>query len=438
MEISVTSASLNTATSLEARSLYGASRPAERADESSRIHEHHHHRGHKSNREMALQVFRQELRSALRVQFRTELSAGQDAYAANQEPAGPDDVADEALGVAKQVVAQSPTTAAKSLIEFRSHVRESVQVTQKTVGSEDDMADVDQAVAKLDDGLNQMEEEAASTRVSTASALEVDTRTKQRSSIMIRTQEGDVVKLSLRQFSEMSASGSQSVEGNTASSETEIEFSSRSRIVMKVRGDLNEAEMGAIQGVLGQAQEMADAFFGGDIGAAFSAAGGFTFDNEQLANVNMRFSMRQVSNISYTQTVGPTALPQNPAPEVAPAPATEPVPAVATESPKPEPVAPVEAPVDEAPAVEEPDAATKPTIPGDALSGFFEMVGSFLRSVSEGFEGASANSSIRFQYSESFKLSLLQSVIHTAAPDDAGDAAEAAIEAIEQLKETDE
>ena len=89
-------------------------------------------------------------------------------------------------------------------------------------------------------------------------------------------------------------------------------------MVMKVRGDLNEAEMGAIQGVLGQAQEMADAFFGGDIGAAFSAAGGFTFDNEQLANVNMRFRMRQVSNISYTQTVGPTALPQNPAPEAAP------------------------------------------------------------------------------------------------------------------------
>jgi hypothetical protein len=237
------------------------------------------------------------------------------------------------------------------------------------------------------------------------------------------------------------------VEGNTTSSETEIEFSSRSRMVMKVRGDLSEAEMGAIQGVLGQAQEMADAFFGGDIAAAFSAAGGFTFDNEQLANVNMRFRMRQVSNISYTETVGPAALPQNPTPEIAPAPEAEAVQTVAADSPKPAAAATPEAPADQAPVapepvvdapvVEEPDAVDKPSIPGDALSGFFEMVGSFLRSVSEGFEGATLNSNIRFQYSESFKLSLLQAVINTAAPDDAGDAADTAVDAIEQLKETD-
>jgi len=196
-----------------------------------------------------------------------------------------------------------------------------------------------------------------------------------------------------------------------------------------VRGDLNEAEMGAIQGVLGQAQEMADAFFGGDIGAAFNAAGGFTFDSEQLSNVNMRFRMRQVSNISYKETVAPAALPKDTT--------AESVQAIAAHAPVADVGAAVQAPVAEAPAVDEPVAAAKPTFPTDALSGFFEMVGSFLRSVSEGFEGVADNSSIRFQYSESFKLSLLQSVIHAVAPDDANSAAETAVEAIEQMKETE-
>jgi hypothetical protein len=384
-----------------------------------------------------LHVFRQELRLSLRAQFRADFGASQAAYVTNQEPAKPDDVADEALGVARQVVAQSPNTAAKSLIQFRSRVSESVDVARQTVASPDDMKDVDQAVVKMDEGITSMEEDAAATKASSSSVLEIDTRTRQRSSIKIRTQEGDIVKLSLKQFSELSASSGQATEGNKSSSETEIEFSSRSRMVMKVRGDLNEAEMGAIQGVLGQAQEMADAFFGGDIGAAFEAAGGFTFDNEQLARVNMRFRMRQVSNISYKETIAPAAIAKEPAPQIAPAPQAEP--AQTTTASKPvadDPVA-VAAPVVEASVVEAPDTDAKPTFPSDALSGFFEMVGSFLRSVSEGFEGAGANSSIRYQYSESFKLSLLQSVIQTVAPDDANSAAKNAVEAIEQMKETE-
>jgi hypothetical protein len=334
-------------------------------------------------------------------------------------------------------VAQSPTTAAKSLIEFRSRVQESVEVARQTVVSQDDMEDVDQAVIKVDDGIAAMEEEVLATRASSSSILEIDTRTKQRSNIMIRTQEGDVVKLSLRQFSELSASSSQSSEGNTASSETEIEFSSRSRMVLKVRGDLNEAELGAIQGVLGQAQEMADAFFGGDIGAAFNAAGGFTFDNEQLANVNMRFRMRQVSNISYQETVAPAALPNDTTPQIAPAPVAEPAQTVAADTPVTDDAVAVRAPAAEVPAVDESPANAEPAIPGDALNGFFEMVGSFLRSVSAGFEGLADNSHVRFQYSESFKLSLLQSVIHAAAPDDAGDAANVAVDALGQLNEVE-
>ena len=433
MEISGSSLSLGHANLSPVRPVESGSRPAERAGESHELRHDHQH-GRKRGHGTALHAFRHELRIALKAQFRAELGTGHGAYLTNQEPTGPDDIADEALGVAKQVVAQSPTTASRSLIQFRSRVDESVNMVRQTVSDQDDMADVDQAVARVDGGLSEMEEQAAATKAASSSVLEVDMRTRQRSKISIRTQEGDIVKLSLKQVSEFSASSSQSIEGNTASSETEIEFSSRSRMVMKVRGDLSAAELGAIEGVLEQAQQMADAFFGGDIGAAFESAGGFQFDNEQLANVNMRFRMRQVSNISYSETVVPAALVENSAPAVdapvtpAVTPAVEATPAVAAQAPVADDAIAVETAVDDAPAA---------AIPRDAISGFFEMVGNFLRSVSEGFEGASGNAIINYQYSESFKLSLLQSVIHAVAPDDASVAADLAVDALGQMSEVE-
>lgn len=441
MEISGSSLSLGHANLSLVRPVESGSRPTERAGESHELRHDHHH-GRKRGHGTALHAFRQELRIALKAQFRVEVGTGHGAYLANQEPTAPDDVADEALGVAKQVVAQSPTTASRSLIQFRSRVEESVNMVRQTVSDQDDMTEVDQAVARVDGGLSEMEEQAAATKAASSSVLEVDMRTKQRSKISIRTQEGDIVKLSLKQVSEFSASSSQSIEGKSASSETEIEFSSRSRMVMKVRGDLSEAELGAIEGVLGQAQQMADAFFGGDIGAAFESAGGFQFDNEQLANVNMRFRMGQVSNISYSETVVPAALVEKPTPAVDAAvtqpvmpaatpevaPAIEAAPAVAAQAPVADDAIGVETAVDDAPAA---------AIPRDAISGFFEMVGNFLRSVSEGFEGESGNAIINYQYSESFKLSLLQSVIHAVAPDDASVAADLAVDALGQMNEVE-
>jgi len=406
-----------------------------------RHHRHPSHAGHKLGRGAALQVFRQELRMSLKMQFRAEFGQSQSAYAANQEPAGPGDVADEALGAAKQIVARSPARAAKSLISFRANVQQSLDVARSTVSEQDDMADVDHAVAKVDKGLAEMEEKAAATKESSSSVLDVDMRTKQRSSIKIRTQEGDIIKLSMRQVSEFSASSSQSIDGDSAATESEIEFSSRSRMVMKVRGDLNEAELGAIEAVIEQAQQMADTFFGGDIGAAFETAGAFEFDSEQLANVNMRFRMRQVASISYAETVTRSALPDDTAPPIGPAVTVDstPKPAQASESVAPvaDDVAAVETPVADVAPVDDEVAAETPAIPADAMSGFFEMVGNFLRSVSEGFEGGFGNTTIRFQHSESFKLSLLQSVIHAVAPDEASDAADAAVEAIGHMNEVE-
>jgi len=276
-------------------------------------HDHRHHgKGHRGR---ALGVFRQELRMTLKAHFQMKFAMSQQNYAAMQEPATPDEVADEALGTARQLVSESPVTAAKSLVSFRAKVQETASYVRETVKRPDDVEDIDNVVARVDKGLDGLEKEVASNRESTASVLTVDTRTRQRSTISIRTQEGDVVKLSLRRMDSLSARDSSVSNENGSMTSTEVSVSSRSRMMLKVEGDLNESELAAIQNVFARAEQIADEFFGGDIGAAFNLAQGFEFDTEQLARVNMRFKMRQVSDVSYAQSIRPAA----PTPVEAPA-----------------------------------------------------------------------------------------------------------------------
>lgn len=435
MEMSGISTSLG-ATTMSTLGVNAEVEKSQPNDEMARTKRHDHDH-YKASRGRALSAFRQELKISLKAEFHAKLSASQHNYASQQGPVAADDVATEALGVAKQVVAQSPTSAVASLAAFRAKVQQSMNVVQAVVADPVEMADVDDAVAKVDAGLVKLEDEAANTRESSSTVLDVDLRSKQQSRIKIRTQEGDIVKLSLRRVDKMSASDVSETDGETSTSKTEIEVSSKSRMMLKVDGDLNESELGAIQNVFAQAEQIADEFFGGDIVAAFNMAQGFEFDSEQLSKVNMRFRMREVSRVAYseTRTTSAPVIEAAPKPQALPEPSAIAAPtAVSSTLPAAEPVA-SEAPVAiaAAPAEQAPSAAESQPVDTLALSSFFEAIGSFLRSVSEGFTIESGGASFKYQYSESFKLSLLQSVINTTAPDDASDAAANASTIIDQM-----
>jgi len=401
-------------------------RPTEHSEKSDEMHRHHGRRGG-GYRGRALGIFRQELRETLRAQFNPKLSGKENPYTRSLQPATSGAVADEALLAAREVVAESPTKASAALISFRARVQETATSVRETVGVPDDVADVDDAVARIGRGLDDLESQVASNRESSASVLAIDTRIKQRSTISIRTQEGDIVKLSLRRKQSLSATDVAVSNGNGTSTSTEVEVSSRSRMMLKVEGDLNESERAAIQNVLAQAEQMANDFFGGDMAKAFSLAEGFEFDTEQLARVSMRFRMRQVSNVVSLAPALATPMPTTPiGPEASP-------PVAAPESP----VAPISTaqPATDTPAHVVPDVletsdepvATRPpevfaSDKSSALSDFFDSLSAFLRSVGEGFGVAESGASFTYHYSESFKLSLLNAVIHTVAPEGTGDA----------------
>ncbi len=403
----VVSGSQSASTSADAR-LSTVSRPERAHDSEHAIRKQRHHDHHHQPRGRALGVFRQELKLSLSASFRATFATSQPAYGQAEGAALTDQVAADTLGAAQRVVAEEPVDGSRSMIKFRQSVVEAATYTREMVGNDDDFAEVEGAVGRVLDGLSKLEDEAARNVESSASVLSVDTKTREQSSIKIRTQEGDIVKLNLTQKSALSATDVAVTNEDGTATTTEVQISSGSRLSLKVEGDLNEAELGAIQNVFAQAELIANEFFGGDVFAALDLATAFEYDAEQLSRVNMQFKSREVSTASYSEVRS--------APVAAVEDDSAPVTVQAVPAADVQPLAtPIATPVEEATvAAEAPVADDNQT----ALAGFFEMVSSFLRSVSEGFEGgADTGVSAKLHFSQSFKLEILKSVMQVAEPD---------------------
>jgi hypothetical protein len=300
MEISGVSTSLNTQT-LASTATRSELQPLAKDEPASELRREDL-RGLRGRRGLALGILKQELRAALKSFFSAQLAATSTAYESTRDADSPDAVADEVLGAAKQVVAAAPTSAAESLTSLQSAVVETTGYVRETVGAvTDDVDDIDIATAKIDEGLDELSNEVANYRESTAAVLAVDTSTRERSTIQIRTQEGDFVKLYLRRVDNMSATDISYSDGEMSFTSTEVALSSRSRTMLQVKGDLNEAETAAIQNVFAQAEVIADEFFGGDVGAAFNSMQNTQFDTEQLARVDLRFRRQEITSGTYVR-----------------------------------------------------------------------------------------------------------------------------------------
>ena len=124
-------------------------------------------------------------------------------------------------------------------------------------------------------------------------------RRSERTSLTLETQEGDKVRLKIK-ATEMLAveSGKTGVDGDEQTiSELEVQASSRTRIAVRVNGDLNEQELAAIQSVIEQAGAMAEDFFSGNASDAFASASELEIDATQLANVRIR--MKTSEQLTY-------------------------------------------------------------------------------------------------------------------------------------------
>lgn len=426
MEISGVSTSLNTQT-LASTATRSELQPLAKDEPASELRREDL-RGLRGRRGLALGILKQELRAALKSFFSAQLAGTSTAYESTRDADSPDAVADEVLGAAKQVVAAAPTSAAESLTSLQSAVVETTGYVRETVGAvTDDVDDIDIATAKIDEGLDELSNEVANYRESTAAVLAVDTSTRERSTIQIRTQEGDFVKLYLRRVDNMSATDISYTDGEMSFTSTEVALSSRSRTMLQVKGDLNEAETAAIQNVFAQAEVIADEFFGGDVGAAFNSMQSTQFDTEQLARVDLRFRRQEITSGTYVRVAAAVpesndlAAPTVTAVEGSAAGAPEAVAALDVEA-QPVTAAATAAQADAGKDSPIADNAAAPPSVFSAMADFLDTLSAFLRTVGEGFEAESSSVNYTYHYSESFKLNLLKAVMNTVAPDDAGNA----------------
>ncbi len=414
------------------------------------------------DRGRALDAFRNEIRARLRARFSARFNAGATAYSENRAPASANDVAKDVVDAARQSIAAQPTRASSAITAFRASVQDIATTVRSSFSGRDDATDVSDALTRADQGLADLGDEFGNVRESSASVLSVDTRTSERSTIKIRTQEGDIVRLDLRRLDTLTAQDAEaSVPGGYART-TEIEAGSQTRLRLRVEGDINDDELNAIRSVIEQASNVADEFFGGDLASAFESSAALNFDSDQLARVKLRFRFTESTRVAFASQVertAPEAVAATPAPvlpsiesvRAAPLPRIEPfvntAPRLSPETaeqaqPTVQPVAesqpvevenPVVAQTQVEPAVE--TDTTAPAGQPNFIEQFLDQVGDFLRSINEGFAGFEESGSVRFQYSESVKLTLLRETLSVATPVAYASAGETAEDILSALTE---
>ncbi len=370
----------------------------------------------------AVEVLRQELRASLRSELHVSITGTPRAYHAGQdEAADPATLTAEALSAARRLMQTDPAAAARTLDTFRSAVRDAAAQTRTVIGADDD-AELDDAVARIDAGLDALDNETATQRAASADVLELDVQTRQRSTLRIRTQEGDLVVLDLRRVDRLSADSVGVSSADGAAAAASIEISSRSRLHLRVEGDLNEAELGAIRDILAQAENAANDFFATGASAGTDGlATALTIDGEQLAAVDLRLRMRQTATLDYTAVRVPQAASVPSQSEPAPAtgaPAADVSTAGAVENAAHDDAVTVPGDAADAP----PAAPDAPALSGaDAPAALAAadnlQLARFLHGVATGFGGNEGGVSVQYHYTQSFKLTLLRAVTHVLAPE---------------------
>lgn len=388
-------------------------------------HREEHHKGHENyhrDQNRGLGVFGNEIRQRLAAMFRVVVSAQLQAYSAADNGPKSDGVAAGVLGAAQKAVAQDPAASGQIISAIKGQVADAANVAAQTTAGDPGSTDVANTTDQINQGLDALATNTAQHTASSASVLSIDSASRQESTIRIRTQEGDTVKITLRQSSELSASAVSATDANGSVSGTQINLANGSSLSLSFEGDINDQELAAIQDVFKQAAVVANDFFGGDLAAAVQDAQGFQFDSSQLARVSLGFRSEQVTKAHFASVS--TISGEQPA-----------APVSSTATPSVPDTSPVAAPSDAASdntgdATTAEVQASQPSDTGGAtasqpvqadtsgLAQLFDRISTFLRSVSNGFSGTDENKqSVHFHFTQSFKLDILKAVVQTVAPD---------------------
>lgn len=257
------------------------------------------------------------------------------------------------------------------------------------------------------------------------SATALTYRRMEKTTLYIQTQEGDTVQLKIKSREAMEVASATAQSGDTVVSELQLATRSSTKIAIAVDGNLNPDELAAIQSVVEQAGELADAFFAGDVQSAFSDAAALQIDASQLSQVGLQMSVRE--QMTYAHLGATRALPA-PAPAIASVPSAAPASTATAAAASPGGAAPAtvaipvtaagattsEAPtVDTASPVATDVTPPQPTAAGarQTIAGFLNQLLDTLGAAAQPQGNAAAGASIHMV----LKIKIFQSVLMTAA-----------------------
>jgi len=223
---------------------------------------------------------------------------------------------------------------------------------------------------------------------------------KERGSIELVTQDGDVVRIRFRSKEAERVGYAEIQAGGVSASSTRVDAYSGTRIKVDVNGSLDEGELEAIRGFLGEVDALADRFFAGDVEQAFAQGAALKFDADEIARFSLKLSLServQVDGVRRVLTPLPAASSGAQVPNTLPAtgatPATDPQ---AAASPPTSPAAAPSAP-----------AANGASI-GDTIREFLDRV----------FDAAQAPLTVRrYDVSWSVKIRIVAEAIEAARPE---------------------
>ncbi|MFN3580180.1 MAG: DUF5610 domain-containing protein [Pseudomonas sp.] len=122
--------------------------------------------------------------------------------------------------------------------------------------------------------------------------------------LSVTTREGDTLRISIAQASAQMSSGQVNASAGQGNSQVSLNSSSSQLQVgmwqVDVQGDLNAQERKALEGLLGQVQELAGQFYSGDYEGAFDRALALDMDGTQLASMSLNLTQTSVRQVSET------------------------------------------------------------------------------------------------------------------------------------------
>lgn len=199
--------------------------------------------------------------------------------------------------------------------QARDGVAKGIAMAEKDIGGlmNDEIASgIDSSRALINDKISDLEKRLLNPEAPQSSGVNqvaMGSIASSEGSLLIRTKDGDELRLSFEslqqfQYHQQTLVGNQTKavadeQSSTPNSVEAYSFYERSGISFSLNGELDEAELESIAELVGEANDLADTFFGGDMDKAFAQALTLGFDDQELTGYALQLNRTQQAEVVH-------------------------------------------------------------------------------------------------------------------------------------------